>query len=289
MKKITITVWNFKRSGVEIQIHPPVEIGCTVDFLKKAKKYVPDMARLLRGAEPEEFDTRTLYIHNSPCELCEYAALCYDGSTEGLICEYERENFDVLWLSPSHILKYEMCPRQWAYSYLGYRYKTKRASRHFGDAIHAAVYARFRDNGDPVETFVKHFDAQDLELEYTKREGHKVLLEKGKALMDRFNKMSLSDLYLDGAVSCSIEERIIETENVAGIKVRYKIVPDIVFEFETDKEVMIVEVKTSYSSVYTERWIRRSDQLNWYAHFVGRKKAKKEEKACSTPITTFQL
>jgi hypothetical protein len=267
--EVKITVWNFRRVMEDpIHVHLPVtvDIKDSASAIQKVRKYIPDMVRLLQGAEPEEFDTKTLYIHNSPCTMCEYDKLCYEGSTEGIIVEFERKNFEILTLSPSSVITYETCPRQWAYSYLGYRYSIRNASLFFGDAIHHMVYSYLKGK-DPVEAFTEYFGEQKRpDLKYTKKEPHRVLLQKGIHIAKSLKK---SDLYIKKYHSFEIEKTVIEDENSNDVKVRYKVKPDLVFSNEN--EILIVEIKSSFNSVYTERWIRRSDQLLWYAHFVGRK------------------
>jgi len=251
----------------EITHTPPISVPVDEAYRRKIKRIVGDMKRISIDP-PESFETRSLYAFNSPCNMCDYLRLCYDGDTSGLVVSFERKTSGKIFLSPSGLITYDTCPRQWAFSYLGYQREKTPAAIEFGNAINDSIDLYIVDGINPLETFREIWESIDqTKLEYTKKQPHKTLLKIGEALMKNFPEFY--DRYVDslGVYDIEVEKKLkIPLSSTVILSLR----PDAIFycDGEQGEEIVVTDFKTGDPSKYNERWIRRSDQLSLYQYAV---------------------
>lgn len=229
------------------------------EYLKKIRFYLPQMLPLIRGeVDAEYYPRKTMYSFNSPCGMCDYSKICLNNDLEGYHFK-ERREYNPPFLSPTEIIKYETCPRQWAYLRSGIRAITQSALLVVGDSLHLAIETFLNYNHNCTEIFVAEWEKyKEVELNYNKKESYKVLREIGIHLMRKF------PLFWEQAKKeLSIIRYFTEIKtyrNYPDFNLNGK--PDLVC-FSKDGEKIVIDWKLS-SKKYDRQWIHVSDQMTSY-------------------------
>ncbi|MBE0427687.1 MAG: PD-(D/E)XK nuclease family protein [Nitrospirae bacterium] len=229
------------------------------EFLSKIRFYLPQMLPLVRGeVEAEYYPRKTMYFFNSPCGMCDYGKLCLSGNLEGYYFK-ERKEYNIPFFSPTEIIKYETCPRQWAFYRSGVRIVTQSASLIVGDILHTAIESYLNQNHDCSEVFVAEWEKyKDIRLDYNKKENYKSLREIGIHLMKKF------PLFWD-----QLKKELSITRYLTEIKT-YRRYPDFnlngkpdILCFTSENKKIVIDWKLA-SKKYDDNWIQVSDQMLCY-------------------------
>lgn len=259
-----------KASG-EIVKSPPIkyEPVRVEEYFDKIEFYLPQMIPLLEGrAECEEYPRRTLYAFNSPCGMCDYASLCLQGDIMGLtLRDEDKKSSDRIYLSPTQLLKYETCPRQWAYYVAGYRTELSSAKLHFGDSIHNAIEAYIRLGRDPKESYSIFWgEYKDAPLSYSKKASYDYFKAIGEGLMEKFPKFFEQEIVV-GLNLSEIQAEALSSkclyDNFMGHPVYLTCKPDLVC-ITHDGMRIIVDWKVTTKKGFDEDWLPVADQMTAY-------------------------
>ncbi len=160
------------------------------EYIRKIRFYLPDMLRLYENGDVDHYPRRTLYAFNSPCGLCEYRSLCIEGDLSGYIIGYSaiEAGHSKLFVSPSDVIKYETCPRQWAYYKSGVKSPFSSAASECGNCLHKGIEEYLLKGDDPVRVFEQEWmERKDAAtITYNQKDTHQGLLEIGMKLMIQF-------------------------------------------------------------------------------------------------------
>lgn len=230
------------------------------EYLEKIAFYLPQMLPLIEGrVYPEKYPRRTLYSFNSPCGMCDYMGLCFRGDMDGLTF-YERKVYPVPYLSPSEIITFEVCPRQWAYNRSGIRKKTTAASICLGDSLHQAIEAYLKVGKPPAAVFAEVWTQyQNEEMVYPAKNTWKTFFEIGVKLADKFPAFWEEFSEIHGILSILSEGKNYRAFPELGFNLTGK--PDLVAV--TQSETIVVDWKLT-TTKYPEEWCRVSDQMTAY-------------------------
>jgi len=248
-----------KKPDPEIQLlKTQVSMADVEGYLQKIRFYLPQMRPLFQGVEIEYFPRRTLYAFNTPCGMCDYAGLCINGRLEGYIIGYDAtaKQYRKPIISPSEIIKYETCPRQWAYSKTGVDTPYRSAIPESGTVMNIAIDEFIVLGVDPEEVFDREWGpkAEDKRLRYNKTDTHASIGRIAKAALRKFvpmwDKWGLQDVVVQGKYMVEFDEFYLKGK------------PDL--KARKDDDTLILDWKFS-SSTYTDLWTRVSDQLTAYA------------------------
>lgn len=233
------------------------------EYLKKIRFYLPQMLPLINGeVQAEDYPGRTLYAFNCPCGMCDYRMLCLEDKLDGLTY-IEKKVYRIPYLSPTELIKWETCPRQWAYHRSGLSSALRAAKQEFGSVVHDAVEAHVRNRIAPPDVFVSKWDAKkDLNLQYSSKENHGYLREVGISLMKKFPEFWKSFVKEKGILSCSTETK--KSRIFPGFALNGR--PDIVCN--TRNDITVIDWKV-ISKKYDESWVKVSDQMTGYFLLVG--------------------
>src|SRR5437899_7306091 len=96
-------------------------------------------------------------------------------------------------LSYSRINRYLTCPQQYRLYYIeNLRPRFAAASLVFGQIVHQALAHLFREQGDPVQSFLTQWNlAHDFDLDYGQRDSWEKLQKTGQSLLERFVREEL--------------------------------------------------------------------------------------------------
>jgi len=261
-----------KQSG-KIQISRPVfhTEDREVEYLKKIQFYLPQMTPLIKGKVlPEDYPRKTLYSFNSPCGLCEYRSLCHEGDMTGLSF-YERKPYDIPFISPTEIIQFEVCPRQWAYHRSGITPSVRYGKTEFGTAIHRAVEEYVDKEVPPVEVFLEVWGQVRESVVFTEKESAQKYTELGMRLLKKFPqewgkiKESLG-LVLPGIT----EDKSWVFFKDLGFALTGK--PDLQCR-DTKDGLVVIDYKV-VSKGHQEWWPAVSDQMLAYLIFANRRRNK---------------
>jgi hypothetical protein len=229
------------------------------EYLRKVRFYLPQMLPLIRGeVEAEHYPRKTMYSFNSPCGMCDYSSLCLSNELEDYYFE-KRKEYNIPFLSPTEIIRYETCPRQWAFYRSGVRTVVKSASLVAGDCLHAAIESHLNYNHDCSDVFIAEWEKnKNINLKYNKEENHKILGEIGTHLMKKF-PVFWSQLKKELAIKRYLTE-IREYRKFPDFNLNGK--PDIIC-LTSNNEKIVIDWKLA-SKEYDEQWIQYSDQMTCY-------------------------
>lgn len=181
-----------KKADPDIVPHKTVRKMADIEeYIRKIDFYLPEMKRLLYdGVEIDYYPRRSLYAFNTPCGLCDYAGLCVYGSLEGYAIGYDatERRYAKPFVSPTETIRYETCPRQWAYYKTGIKSVYRAATAECGTCLHRGIFAYIMEGEDPVEVFREEWYRLENEkyLKYGQKERFKSLLDIGEKLMKKF-------------------------------------------------------------------------------------------------------
>lgn len=177
-----------KKSG-DIFLSPVVEYKKEMgqEYLKKIRYYLPQMLPLLnKETTPEEYPRRPLYSFNSPCGMCDYALLCIYGDISGYDFT-EKKVYPKPYISPTALIQFDVCPRQWAYHAYGVKSTQRSAAIVLGEAVHGAIEAYLKMAKECEETFTQIWDAyREAALKYPQKADFLQYREIGVQLCRRF-------------------------------------------------------------------------------------------------------
>lgn len=262
-----------EKVGGEILKSPPVryDIFRISEYINKIQFYLPQMLPLLEGQEEyESYPRRTLYAFNSPCGMCDYAGMCLNGDVMGVSIKEKKEFYGSVYLSPTQIIRYETCPRQWAYYVSGYRTELSPAKLHFGSSVHNAIEAHIIMDSDPQEAFSYFWgEYKDAPLQYTKKgANHEYYQKIGQSLMERF-----PEFWKKEKAEMNISEVQAEVANTKRLfnyneyPVHLTCKPDIVCKSEDT--TIIIDWKVTTKKTHDESWLSVSDQMTGYFVFLS--------------------
>ncbi len=228
------------------------------EYIRKIRYYLPQMLPLINGeAEAEEYPRKTLYSFNCPCGMCDFRLLCLHDDLTGLTY-WEKKTYRIPFLSPTELIKWETCPRQWAYDRSGLRSSLKAAKQEFGSVIHDAIEAHVKSRIAPSEVFVGKWDPyKDVNLQYSSRENHGYLRLVGISLMEKFPGFWEAFRKEKGIQSCETESKKSRMFDDFALNGR----PDAVCR--TKDDVIVLDWKV-ISQKYDESWVKVADQMTGY-------------------------
>ncbi len=243
----------------------------TREYLDKIEYYLPRMLALHKGeVECESYPRRTLYAFNCPCGMCDYASLCLHGDIIGYTLKDENKKVGkhTIFLSPTQLLRYETCPRQWAYYAAGYRTETSAAKLQFGDAIHNAIEAYIRLGRDPKESFSFFWgEFKDAQLTYTKKgTNHEYFQKAGESMMEKFPAFYDQEIITGLDVSeayAEVPDSKLLWDNYIGHPVQITCKPDLVCKTH-DGDTLIIDWKVTSRKNHDEDWLPVADQMTAY-------------------------
>ncbi len=229
------------------------------EYIRKINFYLPDMKRLLYdGVEIDYYPRRSLYAFNTPCGLCDYAGLCVYGSLEGYAIGYDatERKYAKPYVSPTEIIRYETCPRQWAYYKTGITSVYRGAASECGTCQHKGIFAYIIEGKDPVEVFIEEWHKLENEkyLKYGQKDSFKSLLGIGEKLMKKFpekwESWGMETISAEQKASVEFDDFILKGK------------PD----FKGRKEGRIIIWDWKFTGVnYGDIWTLLSDQMTGYA------------------------
>ncbi len=238
------------------------ETGRTIrdveEYIRKIKFYLPDMSRLYENGDVDYYPRRILYAFNSPCGLCEYRSLCIEGDLSGYIIGYSaiEAGHGKLFVSPSDVIKYETCPRQWAYYKSGVKSPFSSAASECGSCLHKGIEEFLLNGDDPVRVFEQEWmERKDAAtITYNQKDTHQGLLEIGMKLMSQF-----PDKWREtGLEVCNVERTVRIDLGDFCLKGR----PDIV----ATKDCNLYVIDWKFTAVsFSDDWVAKSDQMTAYA------------------------
>jgi putative RecB family exonuclease len=160
-------------------------------------------------------------------------------------------------LSFSRLNKYLHCPEQYRLYYVeNLRPSHAAANLVFGQVLHQALAALFRDRADPLLAFERTWaEAHDFDLQYSLRESWQTLHDKGRVLLEKFLSEEVRRI---GSVTSA--EKPFEIK-ITSLGWPFIGVIDLVAE--VDGLHTVVDFKTSGSS-YEDYEVILSDQLTAY-------------------------
>lgn len=263
-----------EKIGGEILKSPPVHYDSVrlIEYLDKIKFYVYQMLPLLKGeAECENYPRRTLYAFNCPCGMCDYEGLCHRNDITGLTLRESKRTSEAIFLSPTQLLRYETCPRQWAYYAMGYETTISAAKLHFGSSVHSAIEAYIRLGKEPKEAFSFFWgEYKDAPLKYTEKTNHEYFQKVGDSLMEKFPAFYDQEII----TGLNVSETQVEESNTKrlheyiGYPVYFTGKPDLVCKTH-DGDTMIIDWKVTSKKTFSESWLSVSDQMTGYFLFLS--------------------
>lgn len=160
------------------------------------------------------------------------------------------------YLSHSRVAKYLHCPEQYRLSYVeGLRPRRPDAGLVFGQVIHGALSALFRNGEDPIEVFLRAWtEVESVDIDYG-REAWVRLKETGRTLLTLFVKRELPKFKNVRASEKSF------TLAVSSLQLSFVGVVDLVAELAG--KTTVVDFKTA-ASAYPEFEAAMNDQLTAY-------------------------
>lgn len=250
-----------KKKDGGIYLMPPVvsKEDKKEKLIKKIRFYIPQMMPLLKEeADPEAYPQTPLHSYNSPCGMCDYINLCHRGDLTGLYYS-ERELRRTPYVSPTEIIRFEICPRQWAYYKVGVKTSAGVATIEAGSAIHKSIEAFLRESKNPVAVFDEVWGAfKDTRLQYNSKDSFESLLKTGQTVLGKFPAFWAQIMSEHKITSYDIEikgSRSFGDFTLNGV-------PDLVCRTE-DSGKIIFDWKFT-AKKYDERWVEMSDQMTGY-------------------------
>lgn len=224
------------------------------EFIKKVNFYLPEIKKIYDSTPAEYYPRRPLYAFNSPCDLCDYAALCIQGDTEQYSLGYDatEKKYRKPYVSPTEIIKYETCPRQWAYYKSGITTPVRSAATECGSSIHVGIYNYLLTGQDPVIAFRESWEevALNPHIKYGQRDTHKSLEDIAIAGLKKFPKFWES---WGLTVECLEKAHTVDAGDFI-----LKVKPDAV----ASKDGKTVVIDWKFTAVaYNPLWVAISDQL----------------------------
>lgn len=165
-------------------------------------------------------------------------------------------NGNLPYLSHSRIAKYLHCPEQYRLYYVeGLRPRRPDAALVFGQVIHGALSALFRNGEDPPEAFLRAWtEVESMDIDYG-RDSWLKLRETGRALLTLFVERELPKLKNVRSSEKSF------TLAVSNLQLSFVGVVDLVAEL--GGKTTVVDFKTA-ASAYPEYEAALNDQLTAY-------------------------
>ena len=247
-----------KKSTPEIKVFETIRDEKMVrEYLYEIKFYLP-MMKLALNNTADIFPKKSLYIFNSPCTLCDYTSLCSETYTDDF--KTVKPKKDKLFISPTDIIQFEICPRAWGYKKDGIYSLKKRGIIEAGTCLHFAIESFLLEKKDPVKVFQEKWDTINFEeLEFSKRESPELIKEIATILLEQFpnfwEKQNLEVLSME-------EKTYIEFANNVVFSGQW----DLLCKEENGDEI-IIDFK--FSSPNGEEsiinWLHNSDQITGYA------------------------
>lgn len=160
-------------------------------------------------------------------------------------------------LSYSRVNRYLHCPEQYRLYYVeNLRPRLPHASLVFGQAVHQALAALFREGADPADFFKRVWgEVKDIDLAYKQKESWEKLRDTGQGLLEKFVEEGLPRLK-----NVEASEKKFELA-ITSLDLPFIGVIDLVADLEGKRTV--VDFKTAAAS-YEEHEVQMSDQLTAY-------------------------
>jgi len=271
-----------EKLGGEIVKSPPINYEPLrgIEYINKIEFYLPQMLPMLEGEkEPEDYPRRTLYAFNCPCGMCDYAGLCLHGDIMGLTIDVElvgkATDKNAIFLSPTQLIRYETCPRQWAYYVAGYRTEISSAKLQFGDSIHSAIEAYIRLGEKPKESFLFFWgEYKDASLRYSRKDtNHEYFQKVGVSLMEKFpdfyTREIISELKISEIQAETLNaKRLNLSKDYFGRPVYLVCKPDLICK-TNDGETIVIDWKVTTKKAFDWNWLSVSDQMTGYFLFLS--------------------
>ena len=255
-----------KKSVPEIKVFETIRGEKNIrEYLYKIKFYLP-MMKLILDNKPEIFPKKSLYIFNSPCTLCDYTSLCNETYEDNFNTVEVKK--DKLFITPTDIIQFEMCPRAWGYKKEGIYPVKKKGIIEAGTCLHHAIESFLIDQKDPVQVFQEKWNAFNFnEIEFRKKDSPELIQEIATNLLKKFpefwEKQNLEVL--------SIEERTYINFNNWVI---FSGAWDLLCKEKNGKHEVIIDFKFSSPNGDDSvmKWLHNSDQVTGYALCLLHKK-----------------
>jgi hypothetical protein len=255
-----------KKSTPEIKVFETIRGEKNIrEYLYKIKFYLP-MMKLILDNKPEIFPKKSLYIFNSPCTLCDYTSLCNETYEDNFNTVEVKK--DKLFITPTDIIQFEICPRAWGYKKEGIYPVKKKGIIEAGTCLHHAIESFLIDQKDPVQVFQEKWNAFNFnEIEFRKKDSPELIQEIATNLLKKFpefwEKQNLEVL--------SIEERTyINFNNWVVFSGAW----DLLCKEKNGKHEVIIDFKFSSPNGDDSvmKWLHNSDQVTGYALCLLHKK-----------------
>lgn len=255
-----------KKSTPEIKVFETIRGENNIrEYLYKIKFYLP-MMKLILDNKPEIFPKKSLYIFNSPCTLCDYTSLCNETYEDNFNTVEVKK--DKLFITPTDIIQFEMCPRAWGYKKEGIYPVKKKGIIEAGICLHHAIESFLIDQKDPVQVFQEKWNAFNFnEIEFSKKDSPELIQEIATNLLKKFpefwEKQNLEVL--------SIEERTYINFNDSVV---FSGAWDLLCKEKNGKHEVIIDFKFSSPNGDDSvmKWLHNSDQVTGYALCLLHKK-----------------